>query len=153
MNPIGILKVLLISLACISFIYGIYKACKISLEKEPDLTLMPAFLSNLVTSIAAILATNLGAVIGITVINDNSEFRNLSTWNLTNLFSENAPSAWQALACFIYILGLLAAAIVWAIKNFTSDEKKVVSLIPELTKSLVGVVVGVLAISLNVPKH
>lgn len=154
MDPIGILKILLIAIACVSFIYGIYKACKISWPlDDPDTSLMPAFLSNLVTSIAAILATNLGAVVGFTVTNESSIFRDSSTWSLTNLFTENASGSWQTLACYIYILGLLAAAIVWARKNFTADDSEIMSLIPQLTKSLVGVIIGVLAISLNVPQH
>ena len=153
MDPIAILRVLLIALACISFIYGIYKACKISWPDNPDVSRMPAFLSNLVTSIAAVLATNLGAVLGIAAVNKDSSFRSFSAWNPMNLFGDIGPTVLQTLACYIYIIGLLVSAIIWAKKNFTSDEKLVVSLIPQLTKSLVGVIIGVLAISLNVPQH
>ena len=151
MTPISYLVIFLIGLACIAFVYGIYKACKISWPDNSDTSKMPAFLSNLVTSIAAVLATNLGAVLGLAKVNAGSVFRDFATWNPIHLCSANAPNVSQTIACYIYILGLLAAAIVWAKKNFTADEKLVVSLIPQLTKSLVGVIIGVLAISLNVP--
>lgn len=149
--PINILIVFLITIACFSFLFGIYKASYISWQKVPDTLLMPAFLSNVVTSIAAVLATNLGAVLGYANADTHSLFRNPATWNPLNLFSSGSVSPAQAFACYIYVLGLLSATVVWGYKNFTTDEKQVVPLLPQLTKSLLGVVIGALAIALNVP--
>jgi hypothetical protein len=151
MKPITYLVVFLLLLASFAFVYGIYEACKISWPEHPDISKMSAFLSSVVVSIAAILATNLGAVLGISTVDSKSAFRRSFTWNPLNIFSSEAPNVSQTIACYIYVLGLLAAAIVWARKNFI--EADVVALIPQLTKSLVGVVVGALAVALSVQRH
>jgi hypothetical protein len=148
-KPITYLLSILIALGCVTFAYGVIKACMISLEKAPDLSLMPLFLASAVTSIAAVLATNLGAVLGIAIANPQSLYRQSSTWNPLKVFSKPDPTTWQTLACYVYIIGLLSAAVVWGIKNFTTDSNQIVALIPEMTKSLLGVIVGALAVSLN----
>ncbi len=152
-KPLNYLLATLIGLACIAFLYGIARACIISLKKEPDISQMPSFLSSVVTSIAAIFATNLGAVLGITISNPQSILSRSENWIPFNITATNAPTAFQVTACYIYVVGLLAAAIVWARKNFSADPKAIIPLIPELTKSLLGVMIGALAISLNVPKQ
>ena len=148
-QPTTYLLVFLIFLACIGFVYGIFKACQISLESTPDPKKFPDFLTNTVTSIATVLATNLGAVLGVSSSQPTSNFRQPATWNPLNLLSGNTPDVTQAIACYLYVLGLLAAVIVWANLSFVGDPTKVVALIPELSKSLLGVVIGALAVSLK----
>jgi len=148
-KPITFLLSVLIALGCATFAYGIFKACAVSLQRVPDLSLMPLFLASAVTSIAAVLATNLGAVLGIAIANPQSLYRQRKSWNPLRAFTNPNPTVWQTLACYVYIIGLLAAAVVWGIKNFTTDNKQIVALIPEMTKSLLGVIVGALAVSLN----
>ena len=146
-KPILYLLAFLIFTGCVAFIYGISQACIKSWPMANGDYLIPIFLSSTVTSIAAVLSTNLGAVLGITISNPTSSLRNLKTWNPINLFINPSPTVFQTVACYVYIVSLTAAAIVWAHRQFVSEN--IVPLIPELTKSLLGVIVGVLAISLN----
>ncbi|WP_373060014.1 hypothetical protein [Zunongwangia sp. H14] len=148
-KPITYLLGFLIFIGCGAFVYGIAQACLKSWPHHGNDYEIAAFLSNTVTSIAAVLSTNLGAVLGITVSNPTSKFRESKSWNPLSLFTSPSPSAIQTIACYVYILSLIAAAIVWAHRDFITETNKIVPLIPELTKSLLGVIVGVLAISLN----
>jgi hypothetical protein len=148
-KPITYLLGVLIFIGCGTFIYGIVLACIHSWPCTNGLYEIPPFLSSTVTSIAAVLSTNLGAVLGIAATNPNSGFRDSSAWNPISFFTNPTPSVIQTIACYVYILALIIAAIVWAHRDFIADASKIVPLIPELTKSLLGVIVGVLAISLN----
>lgn len=151
-KPITYLLSFLLFLGGLAFAYGIYKACALSLPEHPNLDLMPPFLAGIVTSIAAVLSTNLGAVLGITISDPSSHFRKNRNWNPLVFLSTPDPTILQTGACYIYILGLIAAAIVWSIKGFDiKGAPPIIPLIPELTKSLAGVIVGVLAIFLNRP--
>ena len=152
-KPLNYLLGFLIGIACLAFAYGIFLAARISWPDKPDVKAMPVFLSNVVTSIATILATNLGAVIGVSFSDPNSAFARSSNWNPLRYFSQDSPTVFQTTACYLYVLGLVAAAIVWAHKGFTDDVNQVVALIPDLTKSLLGVIIGALAIALNVPRR
>lgn len=109
---------------------------------------MPGFLSDLVTSIAAVLATNFGAVLGLPPA--RAALFSLSSAGAESLFTGDLTDVAQRVACWLYMIGLVAAAIVWAIKNFTTDDKQIVPLIPQLTRSLIGVAIGALAVILKV---
>ena len=149
-KPIKYLLGLFIFIGCAIYIYGIVLACIESWPKHPSPYEIPVFLSTTVTSIAALLATNLGAVLGITITKSNSLFGESKTWNPLTAFSEPEPTNFQATACYIYVLSLIACGIVWAYRGFEPDPTLIVPLIPEMTKSLLGVIIGVLAMSLNI---
>ncbi len=148
-KPIAYLLGFLVFIGCGAYVYGIAQACIKSWPKDGADYEVAAFLTSTVTSIAAVLSTNLGAVLGITVSNPTSKFRTTEAWNPVSFFKSPSPSVIQTIACYVYILSLITAGIVWAYRDFTEDPDKIVPLIPELTKSLLGVIVGVLAISLN----
>lgn len=151
-SPIQLLFTFLVAIAGIAFIYGITIACHISLQEVPDVSKMPSFLSYLVISISVVLATNFGAVVGFTVKVKDSNFRKQNNWNPLNVFSSDTPTVLQTTACYLYLLGLLAAAVVWANKDFTEDTARIVPLLPQLTNSLLGAIVGALAQALGLPK-
>ena len=146
-KAIQILIVFLFSLGCLGYLYGIFQACRISLQKIVNVDDMPPFLSNIITNIGAVLATNLGAVLGIAINNPASKYNMMFLNPFTN-FAQSGITGAQILACYIYTLALVVVAIVWGIKKFTTDPKQIVSTIPELTKTLLGVIVGVFAITL-----
>ena len=152
-KPINYLLGLLVFLGCGLFAYGIGQACILSWSPNNSSYDMASFLTSSVTSIAAILSTNLGAVLGITFStpDSNSRFkRNESeNWNPISFFKDPNQTNIQIIACYVYILSLIVAGIVWAHRDFITETNKIVPLIPDLTKSLLGVIVGVLAISLN----
>jgi len=141
-DPIQLIIGCLFFIGCIGYIYAVAQACIISLNKEPDVSQMPSFLSNLITTIGAVLATNLGATLGLP---KPPEF----SLSPLGFISHPIVINFQMTACYVYLLTLLAAAIVWGTKDFTQDPTKVVATIPELTKTFLGVIVGVLAITLT----
>lgn len=108
----------------------------------------------LISSISTVLATNFGAVLGISLLKKNDGSG--PALNLREMFLpvKNAAgnivySEWfKVIACYIYILGLLLAFIFSIIlKDACSDE-----LIPDLTKSFYGFIVGALVVFLGAPK-
>ena len=144
------------------YIYGVFSACKVSWgENEAAYKAFSPNLSFAVTTIAGILATNFGAVLGITISNPLSRFRNTETWNPLNFFSATDPKKLQVFACYFYIFTLLAAGIVWAHQDFDDavkaelkDGKEIITLnfVPlvfELSKTLIGVLIGTLTLVLN----
>ncbi|WP_316753720.1 hypothetical protein [Pedobacter gandavensis] len=147
-NAVQILIVFLFSFGCLAYLYGIFKACWISLQKTPNVADMPIFLSSIITSIGAVLATNLGAVLGIAITNLTSEFTEAALLRPFAIFSDPSITTVQITACYIYILTLAGTSVVWAFKKFTTNPTEVVSTIPELTKTFLGVIVGVFAVIL-----
>jgi hypothetical protein len=139
-NPVELITEALFFIGCFGYIYGVFKACIVSLAKVPDVSKMPAFLSNLITTIGAVLATNLGAILGLP--------KPLPTLSPFAVFYEPIIINFQITACYIYLLTLLTSSIVWGIKNFTTDPTQIVSTLPDQTKTFLGVLVGVLAITL-----
>ncbi|MEO5776688.1 MAG: hypothetical protein ABIQ27_07265 [Flavobacterium sp.] len=140
-DPVEIIIIALFAIGCFGYAYGILKACFISLAKIPDVSKMPAFLSNLITTIGAVLATNLGAILGL----PKTETPSLSPFTF---FIEPTVTNFQITACLIYLLALLVSSVVWGIKNFTTDSTQIVPTLPDQAKTFLGVLVGVLAITL-----
>lgn len=143
-----ILVYVLFGLGCALYIYGLVKAATISLPKSPDVTQMPEFLATVVTSIGGVLALNFGAVTGLLITNAG-----VAGGKFSLVAAATKPSTTQAQiwAAFVYFLCLLAMGIVWCIKDFTPDTTKVVAIIPEMTKTLIGVVAGAAAVVLATP--
>lgn len=149
-KPITYLLGLFIFIGCAIYIYCIALACIESWPRFQSVYEIPVFLSTTVTSIAALVATNLGAVLGITITKSNSLFGESKTWKPLTAFSEPEPTNFQATAFYIYVLSLIACGVIWAVRKFEPDPTLIVPLIPEMTKSLLGVIIGVLAMSLNI---
>ncbi|QIL40572.1 hypothetical protein G7074_15640 [Pedobacter sp. HDW13] len=149
-KPIAYLILSLLSIGVAAYLYGVWIACSISWAPRDTPVSINSFLSSVVSSIAAVLATNLGAVLGISITKPQSPFGKLKNWTSFSLLANDGATIFQIIACFVYVLSLLAAAIVWVHTGFETESTKIISLIPEMTKSLVGVIIGVMAISLNV---
>jgi len=99
---------------------------------------MPAFLTRTVTTIGGILATNLGAVLGINVLKSNSPaFR---------IMQVPTTEALQNAAAILYLVGLFLALLFWAFKAFKEDPDVVVPILPNLSLTLLGVMGGALAV-------
>lgn len=146
-----VLYIFLISIGCIAYMYGIFRACYVSWPKPQTgyEYVIPAFLSTTVTSISAVLSTNFGAVMGLTLKAD-VRFSQASLWNPLNIVTNPSATSFQIVACYVYILSLLGTAVVWAHRDFEAENGKIVPLVADLTKTLVGIIVGALAIALNV---
>ena len=142
------LIVFLALLAYTFFMYGIIKASYHSLTETPED--MPEFLSSVVMAIHVILATNLGAVLGIAAVAPNV-FENSGPFKVRKITTENGTVILQILACYFYISALAVVFVVWITTGFTEDEERVVSVIPAMGKSLLGIMAGALTIYLNGP--
>ncbi|MBP6416882.1 MAG: hypothetical protein KA330_10530 [Chitinophagaceae bacterium] len=149
-KPIKYLLGFFIFIGCAIYIFGIVQACIVSWHPDRPPYEIPVFLSTTVTSIAALLATNLGAVLGISITKSNSLFGEMKTWNPLTVFSDPEPTNFQATVCYVYVFSLVACGVVWAIRGFEPDTTKIVPLLPEMTKSLLGIIIGALAMALNI---
>ena len=154
-KPVNNLLGLLLLIGCIAYLFGIGFACVQSWSEGRTSYELPAFLSNTLTSISALFSTNLGAILGISAVKNNTNFNDTATWNPAKTWRkikkwENpSMSEFQVILCYVYIFALFSCSIVWAHRSFETDVTQVNTIIPEMTKSLLGVVVGVLAFSLN----
>ncbi len=154
-KPVNNLLAILLLIGCVAYLYGVFYACYISwaANKPPESYVLPSFLANTLTSLAALFSTNLGAVLGISSSNPNSRLRKTEAWNPLKTWKNPSPPEFQVIVCYVYIISLFACSIVWAHRNFDTDVTQINTLIPEMTKSLLGVVVGVLALSLSNEKQ
>lgn len=154
-KPVNNLLGLLLVIGCIAYLWGVGFACTQSWSPNNSTYEIPSFLSNTLTSISALFSTNLGAILGISTQKNDTNFSDTATWNPAKTWLkvkkwENPSMAeFQVLLGYVYIIALFICSIVWAHRGFETEVTKVNALIPEMTKSLLGVVVGVLAFSLN----
>jgi hypothetical protein len=131
--------------------YGIYRCFPSSGAPIP----LPDALDIMISSLGAILLTNLGAVLGISVANPSSAlakkimpaFTNKAVENIENPM--NLREQLQYMAMLIYLLCLTACFICWAVKGFKADAQYVIAIIPQMGKTLIGVVTAYLAFILG----
>jgi hypothetical protein len=119
---------------------GIYVAARYSywVDGAPRPGDMPEIVSYFVTAVNGILAANLGALLGISI-------------SFTGLRGPQTPTeVIQWIAAICYVIMLLMAAIIWGWEGFIDDPAKVVSLLPEMTKNAIGILIAILAAVLGV---
>jgi hypothetical protein len=156
----------LVMLACIFFLVGIVAAGLASLKclEKIDHTIdcikcladhkILIKITPVVSSISIVLATNFGAALGISVSKSDISGKRFS--GLQSLFrpikglNESMPASeiFRIAACYIYIVGLVISFIFYLLDK----DNCMADLIPELTKSLYGAIIGALAVLLGVPK-
>jgi len=144
------------------YCYGIYYAIFIpdavtdSSGKIAGLTI-PEPLDTLVAAISAILLTNLGAVLGISVTNPSSALaaKTLISKNMAEIPPPLSRRDIIQLTCvIIYIVVLLACFIKWAANTFQkpAEVKLVVPFVQQYGKTLIGVITAYLAFVLGTKK-
>jgi hypothetical protein len=138
----------LLGLATLGFLAGLIAAVRFSLAGTPDK--MPRFVRQVVIAVGGILATNLGAVIGVSV--KQAMLTGASAMGLLLFKGADAPSVLQIGAAYFYVAGLLIALFGWWRTEFSDDPKVVVDILPQMSQTLLGVAVGVLAVALGTPK-
>jgi hypothetical protein len=135
------------------YLYGIIEAINQTLRStETKSVVYPAFLSNTIGSLQALLLTNLGVLLGISVTNPDSRVaRTLrlsgpETKPTTNSMSPMELSQIiQLFGLIIFILCLIACLVTWIKKDLVEDSKLVVSVISESGKMFSAVVVAYIA--------
>ena len=108
------------------------------IEGAPKPTEMPDIVAYFVSAANGTLAANLGAVLGIRLA-WGGERSALSTTEIFQWFA----AGW-------YVLMLLLAVLFWGMAGFREDEAQVVSLLPEMTKTAIGIFIAILAAVLGV---
>lgn len=135
-----------------AYLYGICKAIwpvYLPGKTEP---FYPEMLETITTSIGAILLTNLGAVLGISVTRPNTVMARIRLSPAAIAVPEPASQREkiQIAAVLIYVISLIACSVHWALSTFRATPVAVVSLIPQYGKTLIGVISAYFALVLAV---
>ena len=130
------------AIAIVLFFWGIFRAIYWSNKADPGQ--MPPFLRQVVTAIGGVLAANVGVVLGIKV--EQALFQDINL--ITNIFKipQDTTVLLQLIAAILYAIGMLVALIAWGRLKFSEDPDKVVSVLPQLSQTLLGILVGAVAI-------
>jgi hypothetical protein len=151
MNVMTVMFYFILALSGILFYLGIGWAGWCTLRGSPEE--MPKFLSQTVSALGGVLATNFGAVIGLQHISKESAGSLAAAYSPNALLSLNASPTFpqlQAYAALFYLVGLTLALALWCFKKFNQKQGEVVSTLPELSQSLLGVLMGGLTVWLGV---
>lgn len=144
---------LLLAAALGFYVYGMYSAIELSWPKTPsDKPLVfHDVLSTTIGSMQALLLTNLGMLLGISVANPNSGVARALKLDKKGSYIDQAPpppmemkEKIQLFALVIYVFSLIACFATWTINGFSSESTQVVSLIPESGKLFIGVALAYL---------
>ena len=138
----------IILLGFLTYIGVIAWACFITLKGDEPLVL-PEIVAGLITSISGILSINLGSVLGFVISLKSLTYYENSIQNPFIFFISPSVTNLQISACYIYILCLTSATIIWGLKGFKTN--KAVPILSELTKSFIGIIIGTLAVVLAKP--
>lgn len=112
--------------------------------------LMPEALETVTTSVGAILLTNLGAVLGISIVKPNNGLARVAMKSISVPEPITMREAIQIAAVLLYIISLLACGIKWGIATFKQEPDPVVALIPQYAKTLIGVITAYIAFVLAI---
>lgn len=149
---------LLLILGSAFYLYGIIQAGLHSIGKSGSLD---DYWTTIVTVIGGTLATNFGAVLGVTInpppMPANAPaflfLRSTLTPPQKNVPFNNTPSVTgpekvQIIACWFYVFSLVLAFVLWQIAggNAAAGVEKV---LPQLSYTLAGVLVGGLTVGLG----
>ncbi|MBL0356522.1 MAG: hypothetical protein IPP72_06310 [Chitinophagaceae bacterium] len=135
------------------YLYGIYFAIWMPIPKG-NTVYIPEPLDSILSSINAILLTNLGAVLGISVAKPSSGLARM-TMIRSNAAIVQDPTTMreviQYCAVIIYLIVLVVCFFVWAQNTFLEEGKikPVVSVITQNGKTLFGVIAAYIAFILG----
>lgn len=132
-NAVGIVVLVLFALA-------FARAIRLSLSTPPQPHLFPVILAYILTTVNGMLAANLGAFVGVSVAT--------VVWNRT----EPPSSPFQIVAAVAYALIVLVAWVVWWKAGFAEAPDVIVTAIPEMCRTGLGIVLGVFALALGVQR-
>lgn len=144
---------LLIIAASVFYGYGILEAIALSVgDKSIDKDAYPAILSSTVSSVQALLLTNLGVLLGISVAKPGSAVaRQLMLSGKISDQQKLEPTdplelkdKIQLFALVVYVISLIICLIVWGMKKFSLESTVVVSVIPESGKMFIAVTLAYL---------
>lgn len=141
------------------YVYGLGLAIDLSWTGNIAKGSYPAALSTAISSIQALLLTNLGALLGISVTNRQSSVAHALLLHGPSTAGGGGAGAAQfpappdplalrekvqLAALVLYILGLLAYLITWGHADFVSDDSRIVDLVSQSGKMFIGVAIAYL---------
>jgi hypothetical protein len=138
------------------YLYGMEEAIRLSWLGDVDKDTYPPALSTAISSIQALLLTNLGVLLGVSVANPTSAVaRSMLLQNAVKSGPAAATLApptdplelrekIQLFALGIYIISLIACTIGWAHDDFATDNNKIIDLVSQSGKMLIGVALAYL---------
>jgi len=144
---VNLIKILSL-IAFVLYGWGVVNACRFSYQGSPQL--MSPVIGFIVSSMTPVFATNLGAVVGIGVLPSNVFKRSPFAVFKSKLSKAEHVVSLQILVCYFYMICVVGALVVWGLLDFSEDPLKIVLLLPELVKSLIGVGLGAVAAWLGV---
>lgn len=141
------------------YLYGVFFAINISWNAiqgtDGKLMKMPEGLDAAISSINALLLTNLGAVLGISVSVPGSALsRNILPGSQPKGGAEikepmNSRELIQLICVIIFLVSVIACFITWIRLGFNSDPEVVLSFVSQSAKMFIGVVLAYLSFILG----
>lgn len=141
------------------YVYGISYAIFFPIEvqeKSTTILKIPETLETFTTSVGAILLTNLGAVLGISVVAPNAPIARIA---LSPAAFATVPTPIsmrekiQVVAILIYVISLMACTLAWGVATFKAHPAPVAALIPQYGKTFIGVITAYLAFTLAINQN
>jgi len=155
LNPIigWLLLVIALGLYC----YGIYWAIFLAYQQDNKMVI-PEPLDYITVTLGAILLTNLGAVLGISITNKNSALATRVLMLTPAKRKEDAApleqrEVVQLVAVVIYLISLVACFFAWLSHSLKHEENQVAEIVIQNGKSLIGVIAAYLAFVLGVKSN
>ena len=150
---------ILIGIGILFYLYCVCYALDISWNQkhgaDNKLLLVPEGLDAAVTSINALLLTNLGAVLGISVTMPGSALsRNILPTSPLKGAGEikepmNSREQIQLIFLIVFLIALIACFITWIKLKFTSDSQIIAPYVAQSAKMFIGVVLAYLSFILG----
>lgn len=159
-SPVSAIVSWLLLIAAIGFYgYGVIEAIILSWPNDVpvDYEKYPEIISATVSTLQALLLTNLGMVLGISIAKPESALaRNLmlgpsgNKLGVTDLTDPtDIAEKIQLFSMLIYIISLIACLITWGHNSFATEKVAVVPVITESGKMFVGVVIAYFTVVLS----
>ena len=114
---------------------------------------IPEPLDTLTATIGAMLLTNFGAVLGISISSQDSALaKTIIQRNITVPVPLSKREAIQLMGVVIYLIVLIACFVKWAMCSFvkSTDIRPVVPLVQQYGKTLIGVITAYIAFILGI---
>ena len=122
------------------YLFSVIIAVRLTLKSTPEL--MPSFLNQIIDSLGSAFSITFGAFLGITIKN-NSEVS-----SFLSLLDSNEKLMFYA--SILYLISLIISVVGWGLTNFSDDPNRVVPCVKNMSKSLLGIIVGVVGVALGI---
>lgn len=132
------------------YIYGIVEAIVQTVgSSSAEFVKYPSFLASTIGSLQALLLTNLGVLLGISVAKPASNVARVLRFSRLEETTEaitpsprDSSQTIQLFALVVFVICLIACLITWILKDFVEDTKLVVPVVSDSGKMFSAVVIA-----------